>query len=309
MTYIPSAGGSSLIDVQKFGPDFSNGTTTGSNTWTKPTGFTPKIVEVWICGGGQGAGSGAKEPSGTATSGGAGGAGAELVRFLVDPASLSATQAVVIGAGSAGGVAVTANGTAGNYCSTQGDNSTFGVMTARGGGTTAQADGGKVGGASSGGATGASLNRPGGAAGAASSGSADGSNAAQGTAAAGVPGFIRPYGGGGGGGITTGPAAKNGGHGSPTGSSGDVFASIAATQGTTGGASPSSISINSGLTLVPYYTGGGGGASSTSGNAQAGAAGKFGSGGGGGGSSLDSVGNAGAGGKGGDGFCVVISYG
>lgn len=94
------------IDIQKFGPDFENGTTVGENTWIKPTEFNPVTIEIWICGGG----FGGQSPymywdvfeQNVYWKNGNGGMGGYLVHAILDPNALNSTETVVIGKGGIG---------------------------------------------------------------------------------------------------------------------------------------------------------------------------------------------------------------
>ena len=98
--------GNSAPDVQVF-------STPGTGfTWVKPAGA--KVVEVVCISAGSGGGSGARRASGTASSGGAGGGGGGYSRIAVKASDLASNCTVNVGAGTAGGAAVTANDTNGN---------------------------------------------------------------------------------------------------------------------------------------------------------------------------------------------------
>jgi hypothetical protein len=71
------------FDVQVF-------TTAGSGTpWTKPTTFTPKMVQVVMWGGGGGGGAGASLASATVAKGGAGGGGGAFATRIFKPLILA----------------------------------------------------------------------------------------------------------------------------------------------------------------------------------------------------------------------------
>lgn len=300
-------GDNSKIDIQRFGPDFNNGSRVGSNTWVRPTVFVPKYIVVYLCGAGAGGGSGRKHTAGGTAVGGPGGCAGELITTnVLDVRSLPNSVIITIGAGGNGGSSQTTNSTNGNIGS-DGAASTFGsYITARSGTASATAANAT---AVAGTTVAASVNAPGssGTSGASTQGSTGGSSTLS-TCGAGVPGYIAPMGGGGGAGFTTSSTGNNGGDGKP--STIGIFSVPASRAGLTASTVDGldAASIGSG-TLIPFYTGGGGGASFATGNAGNGGKGKFGSGGGGGGASRDSQGNSGAGGKGGDGFCIVVTYG
>jgi hypothetical protein len=117
----PPGGGATEIDVQIF---LSNG------TWTKPAGAV--LCEVWMAGGGAGAGSGRRGAAGTDRSGGGGGSHAGCIYVQFNASRLNATEAVVIGAQGIGGAAVTTDDTNG-INGTDGGNTTFAGMIAVGG--------------------------------------------------------------------------------------------------------------------------------------------------------------------------------
>jgi hypothetical protein len=293
-------GNSAKVDVQKFGPDFNNGSKAGVNVWNKPILFTPKLVVVYLCGGGGGGGSGRKGAS-TNNAGGGGGTGAELVCAYFDPFNISDQVIVSIGSGGSGGSSQTTDSTNGNLGS-DGTASTFGsYITARPGlRNTASAGTGTV----SAMTLPASGNRPGGSSGGLATTGSTGGSTSFANAAVGVMGYVQPIGGAGGGGISA-SAAFDGGSGVPTNSFVTSPVSNAGVSGASGG---NAVSLSSGL-IIPQYSGGGGGSGSRSVDAGAGGVGKFGSGGGGGGASLNAISNSGAGGAGGGGFCVIVAYG
>lgn len=106
-TAVVSSGDGLLQSVQVF-------TTTGGNTWTKPTGLARIRVQVQAGGGGGGgcASTGAGEGA-NAASGGAGG----YTEELIEESALGATETATVGAGGTGGAAGANNGTAGNTSS------------------------------------------------------------------------------------------------------------------------------------------------------------------------------------------------
>lgn len=120
---------------------------TSSGTWTKPAGATFVMAELWGAGGGGGSG---RSGSSTTRGGGGGGGGAYGFR-LFRAADLSASVAVTIGAGGAGGTSVAAGGGNGVAGSTGGASSFGSLLTIYGGsngdaGQTGSANGGNGGG-------------------------------------------------------------------------------------------------------------------------------------------------------------------
>lgn len=110
---------------------------TANDTWTKDS--RTQYVQIYIRAGGNGGGSGRRGVSGA--SGGGGGGCSQGFLFIQGPAaSLSTTQAIVVGAGGAGGAAQTVDNSNGNDGSV-GGSSGFGdivlpVNTVAGGGGT-----------------------------------------------------------------------------------------------------------------------------------------------------------------------------
>jgi hypothetical protein len=256
---------------------------TSSTTWTVPAGITK--CAVYAIGGGSGGGGGAVSGLGNAASGGGGGAGGA---YGIDPfytVTPGASITVTVGAGGAGGALLSqtsATDSSGN-APTAGNDSSFDVMTAQGGGaglggrnSTGTATGGtssigssnftitKVmmsGGSSNQSAAGVSatgignkvlLTQTG------STGTA-GTNATVGGAVAnGGTATITGFGGGGGGGGsgTTSTVARAGGNGTYGGGGGGGGASSSTVDSTTTGAAGGSGAVNRGA-------GGGGGGGAT----------------------------------------------
>lgn len=115
-------------------------TTTGANTWSKPTGLSHIEVEI-LSGGGSG-GRGATDSGSGGGTGGTAGSGAYGKKLILE-ASLGATETATVGAGAAG---ATVSGAAGSA----GGTSSFG--------THISATGGAAGGSSADGTTGSNGN-------------------------------------------------------------------------------------------------------------------------------------------------------
>lgn len=297
------SGVAATADIQTF-------TTTGANTWTKPTGA--KAVYVVLIGGGGGGGSGRRGAASSVRCGGGGGGGGAIAQQMYQASALGATETVTVGAGSGGGAARSTDNTDG-AAGTAGNNTTFGSKLIASGGSA-----GGAGTATAGNSGGSALGWPDTAAlfdltavagvilkaGSASTSGGVGGN--------GGACMMQPSGGGAGGGITSGDSASAGGVGGVvgpiTGSSTYGTTIAGGTAGAVGGAAPGN--GNPGPTdQCVGGTGGGGGAASKTGAAQGGAnGGKYGGGGGGGGASLNATGNSGAGGTGGDGVAFVFTF-
>ena len=294
----PSSGGGGGCQVDTYG----SSTTSGTFTWTKPSGA--KWVEIYLVGAGGGAGSGAQLATSSARSGGGGGAGATFFYSRINAAYLGSTESVVVGAGGAGGgsqASASNNGMAG----TIGGNTTFSIYravggnpgsggsnaTSNGGGTRASmtfnysllSGGGGIG-QTTNGSTGTSLNAinliPLGGGGGGGAGAASTTNAAGGT-------------GGGVFTVTTSAGVIN----NVAGGSGGTTAGVAATDGT----SNTTQGFQGG-------TGAGGGYYITAAAGGAGGKGGWPGGGGGGGGASDNGFASGKGGDGANGFAVIITY-
>jgi hypothetical protein len=134
------------VDVQVF-------TTPGANTWTKPTTFSPKIVEVVMWGAGGGGGAGASLATAVVAKGGAGGGGGAFNRKIFRASDLADTENLNVGLGGAAGTPGAAGALGGD--GGVGGASTFGTTTmliawggggGRGGAISAAAGGGGGGG-------------------------------------------------------------------------------------------------------------------------------------------------------------------
>src|SRR5882672_10859636 len=307
------------VDVQIF-------TSTGANTWTKPTSFTPKctIVNIWGAGGGGGGGA--------------------FNRAEMATVDLGTTVTVTIGAGGTAGAASTAGAAGGD--GGVGGTTTFGsLLSAFGGGggrggaiSAAVSGGGGGGGTTSAGGTGSTTaGAPGGPAphATAATGTQNSVGTEGGIGTVAVPTTNQncaEYGGAGGGGAAATPVAAGlgasslfggggGGHGgshsaTPTiiaGGAGGASASYTVGGGGavgTDGAAPT-VGANGadGDSTKGGAGGGGGGTTVTASTAgKAGGNGGRGGGGGGGGGVGQNPGVGGAGGTGGNGYAVVISF-
>lgn len=286
-----NSGITTAVDIQAF---------TSSGTYTKPTGA--KYIKLIMLGAGGGGGSGRRGAAGTLRTGGAGGGSGQVVIVDIPASVVGSTETVTIGAGGAGGNAVTADSTNGN-AGTAGGNTTFGSIV-RAGGANGGAAGNNSGAAAGGGQVGASSQWS-------IQGTSGGNSSATGGNGSGGNSQtvnVAPSAGGGGGGITTADAAGTGGSGGNVNIS-NWFAT--GYTGINGGAANTAGNVSA--ALVHYHnltigTGGGGGNASIVAAASAGGAGGGpGAGGGGGGASLNGN-NSGAGGAGQNGWLVAITY-
>lgn len=248
--------------------------TAGAGTWEKPNfGST---VEIWICGGGKGGGSGRKGAAGSIRAGGNNGTPATSVRIRtpISMADLPSQISFLIGAGGAGGAPVTANDTNGNAGSNGSATTiTIGSNTASSSGATFSGEGGgTVAPVVNSGPTWVDAN----------------------------PSGIRPFS----------PEATSG-FGGWIDASNEIQPprpafNLVYVPTPEPGADVLRSFGNSGFTEIAATARGG--AASTTGNGQKGGDGVLGLPGAGGGAATNDVGNSGAGGRGGDGFVYIAVY-
>lgn len=102
-----SVGGSLALSSGSLATSFNaqSFTAAGTSTWTKPSGATFVMVEVWASGGG--GGGGAKGATSTARSGGHGGGGGAYTSRLFFASELPPTVSVTVGAGGTAGLGAT----------------------------------------------------------------------------------------------------------------------------------------------------------------------------------------------------------
>lgn len=285
------------VDVQTFGSSSSS----GSFTWTKPTGA--KWVEFLLIGGGGGGGSGARYATLSGRAGGGGGAGGTTYYGRISASYLGATQTVVVGSGAAGGAAQTVDSTVGNNGGSS-TSTTFSIYTSGAGGSG-------NGGSTTTGTAGSARNSMIFLTASANSGAGGGTLT---TGSTGSTPNVHLIGGGGGGGAgaaaasTTNAAGGGGcGFGSASPSAGLVSVVAGGTGGTTAG-----VAATAGTSATTQYffggTGGGGGFYRTGQAGGAGGAGGWPGGAGGGGGASDNGFASGKGGDGANGFAVIITY-
>jgi len=288
-------GGISSADIQEF-------TSTGSSTWTKPSGA--KLVYILVYGGGSGGGSGrrrATASSSTAAFGGGGGASGGRTELWIPATELGATETVTVGAGGTGGAAITVDDTNG-ASGAAGQNSSVGSwITARGavassGGTTSSGSGASGGNTIVVAYTGTTIYSGSGAAGSSTAGNT------------GSRGGYNGGGGGGGGGFAAASTTEN--TGGAGGKGGSVFTTSASGIGSGGSAGGFASNGGNGSNATTYFVGGDGGGSGGSGNLVAAGAGGNGGfpGGGGGGGGAGHGANSGAGGNGGNGYVRIVTF-
>ncbi len=291
-------GGSSACQIDRYG----SSTTSGTFTWTKPSGA--KFVEVFLIGAGSGGGSGSRQnfTSNRFGGGGSGGGGVLYVRVSAD--LLGATESVVVGAGGAGGAAITANGN-GNPGSVGGATifsiyKAPGAQPGTGGTTTSGTAGGSI--------TGLNLVN-------AVNGTVGGNGSqVSGTTAGGVNGINTiPTGGGGGAGSAANiNTSRAGGFGGPmvstTVNSGVTANTLGGAGGTIAGVQAVDGFSASSTQMFHAGTGGGGGYYIAGTAGGTGANGGWPGGGGGGGGAADTGVNSGAGGNGANGYAILITH-
>jgi hypothetical protein len=256
--------------------------TTGSSTWTKPSGVS--IVEVILVSGGGGGGSGNR--TNTNPCGGSGGASGTTIVYRFLASDLANTVTVTVGTGGTGGAGLTVDGTTGSAGANGGDTTFGSLLIAPGTGN------GGFGG------TGFNTAAPGGlfVGGGDSIGAGTGGRGSAAFAAGGVsnPG---------------GPGAGGGGGGGSPGAGGGVGWSTIAIAGGTAAAGSAGGNGNSGSIGNRLVGSGGGGGAFTAGVAgRSGGNGGFPGGGGGGGSSSNTGLTSGTGGNGGNGWARIISW-
>lgn len=267
--------------------------TSGSGTWSKPSG-NYRWCKLVLHGGGAGGASGALlAAAGTAYSGGAGGSGGGVTVEIVPIAALPASLAYSVGSGGAAGAAKTSAGN-GNAGST-GGSTWFGPYVVAGGqaGTAGSTS-------SSTGSAQAQTGVP------SSAGGTGGGSTAGGAGALGALGYgdYVPRGGGGGGGIAAAGTTYAGGGGGTVYSGSTSWPIAGGTPGTSGGGNGGNGDSGADVSVLPYWPGAGGGgggsANANNTNGGTGGAGGYPGGGGGGGGSAVALGTAasGAGGAG-----------
>jgi hypothetical protein len=297
-----SGGGGGGVDVQTFG----SSTTSGSFTWTKPSGA--KFVEVYLWGAGGGGGSGARRATTSGRAGGSGGQHGTVCVMRFNAAYLSSTETVVVGSGGTGGASVTTDDTNGNNSGNMANGST----TFRGNFQATFGNQGN-GGTTTSGPNGSSffstiydISR---------SGVVGGTGTlSTGTSAAGIgtgQTMVPTSGGGGAGAGANLTANANGGSGASLTNFSGYAGNQSGIAGGSGGNATTQVAPTAGTTATNQFiggTGGGGGFYRTGQAGCAGANGGWPGGGGGGGSASDNGFASGKGGDGANGFAIVITY-
>lgn len=304
--WVTPASGGAATDVQVFGSP----TTSGTFTWTKPA--NAKFVDIWLVSGGMGGGSGARYPTTSIRTGGAGGAAGVMFYARVPASSLNATETVSVGAGSTGGAANTVDSSFGTTAQSGGTaiHTSFGNWRAAcnttGGGTGGNNTGTATAGASRSCTMLGSI---------ISSGIGGNGTSSQGQAAGAMTAVVYfPSGGGGGAGAAASVTTANiGGSGGQFGGSLSVAGWNSTVFGGSGGqtnGTQATSGVSLGSTSGYFFAGtGGGGGFYISGQAGgAGGDGGWPGGGGGGGGASDNGFASGRGGNGANGIAVIITY-
>lgn len=261
--------------------------TSGTNSYTIPSGAV--YLEITCIGGGGGGGSGRRGATSTGRSGGGGGGGAGWSILTYRVSDLTSPLSAVVGAGGAGGAARTSDNT--NGAAGSAGNASY-VTSA--GNRIIEAGGGNNGGGgtTTAGAAGAAVN-------AANAMFLGGAGAAGAVAGGATSTLNRPAscGGGGGAGIGSDNISYHG----PTG--GSMMGQPQAAGGISGGTA-----AENGAQYMMFGRGGGAGAGGDGGAGGTGGAGGAGGGGGGGGGASLNGNNSGAGGAGGAGLIRIVAF-
>lgn len=295
-------------DVQLF-------TTSGANTWSKPS--NARRVQILAVGGGGGGGSGGTNTTTNTAAGGGGGGGGQIQKAKYRSSDLAQTLTLSVGAAgaiagnggdstvtNAGAVILTAKGGTGGVTAVTTTAGAGGAGGTRGTATTAPTGAtGLVGGG--GGAVGA----PGAVGASADFGGAGGGGGSNGANVGGTGGgaTLESAAGGGGGAAVVSSTAQNGGPGGASSAAGGAIAGPSGSTGNTGSKPTTPSPATS--TLAPYggAGGGGGGSGRATGGGDGGVGGSYGGGGGAGGGANNS-GAAGVGGIGAVGAILIITW-
>jgi len=283
---------------------YGSSSTSGSFTWTKPTGA--KWVEIYLVGGAPGGGSGARQATSSIRGGGSAGAGGNAFYGRIAAGYLGSTETVTVGAGGAGGASVTTDSTNGNNGSS-GSVSSFSIYR-----TASSTVNGKAGTSTGGGAvsTGSYIYSNGyfvlsgqGAAGTTTTGN-------DGSAYFGLS--FNPTGGGGGAGASAASTTAAAGGAGGQLISGSNYAGLSSSIAGGSGGTTAGVAATAGTSATTQYfiggTGGGGGFYKTATAGGAGGNGGWPGGGGGGGGASDNGFASGKGGDGANGFAMIITY-